>query len=219
MPGDTALVVGLGNPGAQYARTRHNAGFRVIDILAARLGVGLRAPRGMRGMAGEGRDGDRRLVLVQPMTYMNLSGESVQAFARYHKVEPEDIVVVHDDLDLPLGVLRVKRGGGDGGHNGLASISRALGSKEYARVRIGIDRPPGRQDPAEYVLQPFGKRGEETIGVVLQEAADAALIVIHEGVGTAQNRYNGPPGGSGSGGAQGGSGAPGGSGDGGASDG
>lgn len=193
MSNGAALIVGLGNPGPEYERTRHNMGFRVIDVLAGRLDARLRPLKGVRGLTAEARDGDRRVILAEPLTYMNLSGEAIQAFARYYKVEMEDIVIVHDDLDLPLGTIKVKRGGGDGGHNGLKHITRALGSPEYARVRLGIGRPPGRQQAVDYVLQPFGKKDEETVGVIVQEAADIALAMVHEGVEAVQNRVHGQP--------------------------
>jgi PTH1 family peptidyl-tRNA hydrolase len=187
-----ALVVGLGNPGSEYERTRHNLGFRVVDELCARLDAKLRPVKGVRGLAAEARDGERRVILAEPTTYMNLSGEAIGAFARYYKVDVEDIVVVHDDLDLPLGTLRVKRGGGDGGHNGLKHVTRALGTPDYARVRAGIGRPSGRKSPADYVLEAFTKKEEEIVGVEIKEAADAALAIVRDGVEAVQNRVNGP---------------------------
>jgi len=188
-----ALIVGLGNPGPEYARTRHNLGYRVVDVLASRLGVALKPSKGKRALVAEARDGDARLILAEPTTFMNLSGEAVGELARYYKVDLDDIVVVHDDLDLPTATIRLKRGGGDGGHNGLKHITRALGSPEYARVRIGIGRPPGRKDTVDYVLQAFSKKEEETVEVAIEEAADAAMLVIREGVESAQQRYHAGP--------------------------
>ena len=185
-----ALVVGLGNPGSEYERTRHNLGFRVVDVLAARFGVRLRAVRGVRALAGDARDGERVIYLAEPLTFMNLSGEAVRELARYYKVEIDDIVVVHDELDLPFGALRVKRGGGDAGHNGLKHITRALGSPEYARVRMGIGRPS--RGGADHVLSTFSKKEEETAGVLVEEAADAALQILREGVDATQNRVHAP---------------------------
>jgi PTH1 family peptidyl-tRNA hydrolase len=185
-----ALVVGLGNPGPEYERTRHNLGYRVVDTLASRLGVSLKPSKGKRALVAEARDGDARLILAEPTTYMNLSGEAVGELARYYKVDLEDIVVVHDDLDLPTAAIRLKRGGGDGGHNGLKHITRALGSPEYARVRIGIGRPPGRKDAVDYVLQPFSKKEEETVAVAIEEAADAVMLLLREDLEAAQQRYH-----------------------------
>ena len=141
----------------------------------------------MRALAADARDGEQRLVLATPTTFMNISGEAVRELSRWYKVPLEKIVIVHDDLDLALGVLRIKRGGGDGGHNGLKHITRALGSPDYARVRIGIGRPQGRQDPVDYVLQAFTKAEQETISVVFEQAADAALAVVRDGVDATQN--------------------------------
>ena len=187
---DAALVVGLGNPGPEYERTRHNVGFRVVDILADRLVARLKPVRGLPGLGATGRDGDRQLILAQPTTFMNLSGDAVREFARYYKVGREDIVVVHDELDLPFGQIRVKRGGGDAGHNGLKHITRALGSPDYARVRLGIGRPPGRMKGADYVLKPFAKAELDEVEVMLQEAADATLLVVRDGLEAAQQRYH-----------------------------
>lgn len=192
MPSGAALIVGLGNPGSGYVRTRHNVGFRVIDVLCARLGARLRPLKGVRGLSAETRDGDVRVILGEPTTYMNESGEAIGAFCRYYKVTASDLVVVHDELDLPFGVLRVKRGGGDAGHNGLKHITRALGTAEYARVRLGIGKPEGRRSGADYVLDDFTKKEEETVAVMLEEAADAALAIVHEGLDAVQNRVHAP---------------------------
>jgi PTH1 family peptidyl-tRNA hydrolase len=185
-----ALVVGLGNPGPEYARTRHNLGYRVVDVLAERLGARLKPVKGMRALAAEARDGDRRIILAQPTTYMNESGEAVRELARYYKVDVDDIVIVHDELDLPVAQMKVKRGGGDAGHNGLKHITKALGSREYARVRIGIGKPPGRKQGVDHVLQGFSKKEAEIVDVAIEQAADAALTVVHDGVDAAQQRFH-----------------------------
>jgi len=148
------LVVGLGNPGPSYAGNRHNAGFLVLDLLAERAGGRFRAHKG-RADTVEGRLAGRRVVLVKPKCYMNESGGPVASLRSFFKVPLERAVVVHDELDLPYGAVRLKRGGGDNGHNGLRSVTSALGSKDYLRVRFGIGRPPGRQDPADFVLKDF----------------------------------------------------------------
>ena len=189
MPGP-ALVVGLGNPGPEYERTRHNLGFRVIDVLADRLGARLKPVRGMRARAAEARDGDRRIILAQPTTYMNESGGAVSELARYYKVDPHDIVIVHDELDLPVAQLKVKRGGGDAGHNGLKDITKALGTPDYARVRIGIGKPPGRKQGVDHVLQGFSKKEQPDVDVAVEQAADAALTVVNAGVEAAQQQFH-----------------------------
>lgn len=188
---DPALVVGLGNPGPEYERTRHNVGSRALDVLCARAGARLRSLKGVRALAAETRDGDLRLVLARPTTYMNESGEAVAPLCRYFKIGVEQLVVLHDEIDLPLGELRVKRGGGDAGHNGLRSITRALGP-DYLRVRIGIGRPPGAKQAADHVLDRFSKQEEQEVAVALEEAADAALMLLRDGVEPTQNHYHGP---------------------------
>jgi PTH1 family peptidyl-tRNA hydrolase len=189
---DRDLVVGLGNPGSRYERTRHNAGFLVLDVLAARAGGSFRAPGALQRRADvlEARPAGVPAVLAKPRSFMNESGGAVVAVSRFYKIPVERIVVVHDDLDLPFGSLRLKRGGGDGGHNGLRSLTSALGSKEYVRVRFGIGRPPGRQDPADFVLREFGSVERRELGVQLERAADAVEAVLADGLEAAQNEYN-----------------------------
>jgi len=187
---DRFLIVGLGNPGPRYAATRHNAGFFVVDLLAARIGGRFKAHRS-RCEIVEGRLAGQPVVLAKPMSFMNESGGPVNAAAKFFKVPVERIVVVHDELDLPFGALRLKRGGGEGGHNGLRSTSSALGSKEYVRVRFGIGRPPGRQDPADYVLREFAGTEKKELEFLVDRAADAVELVLTSGLETAQNRYNG----------------------------
>ena len=187
------LVVGLGNPGREYAANRHNVGFMVADLLASRIGA--RFGRHKRAVAevAEGRlgFGGPKLILAKPLTFMNLSGAPVVALAQFFKVPVDNVVAVHDELDLPYGQVRVKRGGGEGGHNGLRSMSKSLGSKEYARVRFGIGRPPGRQDPADYVLSDFSGAERKELAFLVDRTADVAEAVVLEGVEWAQNKYHG----------------------------
>ena len=183
------LVVGLGNPGPGYAGNRHNVGAMVLDELAARAGVKLSPGKGKRArtLIGEGRLAGRRVVLARPTSYMNESGGPVRGLLDYHHLPVEDLVVVHDELDLPFTTVRLKRGGGEGGHNGLRSISRSTGTKEYLRVRVGIGRPPGRQDPADFVLKDFSATERKTLDLLVAEAADAAELLVERGLEAAQN--------------------------------
>lgn len=189
MPDERFLLVGLGNPGPRYAATRHNAGFFVLDELASRMGAGFKSSKTHSDIA-EGRLSGIPVVLAKPQSFMNSSGGPVAAVCRFYKIDVSRLVVVHDELDLPYETLRLKRGGGEGGHNGLRSTSSALGSKEYVRVRFGIGRPPGRQDPADYVLREFSAAERKTIEFVVDRAADAAEAVLAEGLEAAQNRFN-----------------------------
>ncbi|GAA4567425.1 aminoacyl-tRNA hydrolase [Micromonospora coerulea] len=187
------LVVGLGNPGREYAGNRHNVGFMVAELLAGRLGG--RFGRHKRAVAevAEGRlgFGGPKLVLMKPLTYMNLSGGPVVALAQFHKIPPAQVIAVHDELDIPYGQLRVKCGGGEGGHNGLRSMSKSLGTKEYVRVRFGIGRPPGRQDPADYVLSDFSAVERKELEFLVDRAADVVESVVTRGVEPTQNLYHG----------------------------
>ncbi len=185
-----ALVVGLGNPGPEYEATRHNVGFRVVELLAARAGGGRFSKHRTNADVLEGRLAGRRVVLAKPRTYMNLSGGPVAGLAHYFSVPVADVVVLHDELDLDFGVVRLKRGGGEGGHNGLRSISKALGTKEYLRVRFGIGRPPGRQDPADYVLKRFSGAEAKELDLAVDLAADAAEALLGESLEAAQNRFH-----------------------------
>ena len=190
MPDERTVVVGLGNPGPRYAATRHNLGFLVLDLLAERAGGRFKAHRANADVLETRLDGVP-VVLAKPRSFMNESGGPVVNVARFYKVPPERIVVVHDELDLPYGTLRLKRGGGDGGHNGLKSVTAALGSKDYARVRFGIGRPPGRQDPADYVLREFGSAERKDLAVDVDRAADAVELLLSAGLEAAQNTYHG----------------------------
>jgi peptidyl-tRNA hydrolase, PTH1 family len=186
------LVVGLGNPGKEYAANRHNVGFMVADLLAGRVGAKFgRSKRGHADVA-EGRlgYGGPKLILVKPLTFMNLSGAPVAQLSQFFKVPVDNVLAVHDELDVPYGQIRAKRGGGEGGHNGLRSMSKSLATKEYARVRFGIGRPPGRQDPADYVLSDFGAAERKELEFLVDRAADVAEAVVLEGVEWAQNKYH-----------------------------
>ena len=185
-----ALVVGLGNPGPEYAETRHNVGVRVVELLAARAGGGQFSKHKANADVLEGRLAGRRAVLAVPRTYMNVSGGPVAGLLRYYGVEPTDLVVVHDDLDLGFGVVRLKQGGGEGGHNGLRSISASIGTKDYLRVRFGIGRPPGRQDPADFVLKRFSGAERKELEFAVDLAADAAEALLRDGLEPAQNRFH-----------------------------
>ena len=187
------LVVGLGNPGREYAGNRHNVGFMVAELLASRVGAKFGRHKRAVAEVAEGRlgFGGPKLILVKPLTYMNLSGAPVSALAQFFKVPVENVVAVHDELDVPYGQVRAKRGGGEGGHNGLRSMSKSLGTKEYARVRFGIGRPPGRQDPADYVLSDFSAVERKELDFLVDRAADVVEAVVLEGVEWAQNKFHG----------------------------
>lgn len=188
----TLVVAGLGNPGPEYAGTRHNVGFLVVDLLAQRSGASFKKHRSGAQIAEThvGPPPATKAVLAKPMGYMNLSGGPVAGVSSYFGVPADRVVVVHDDLDLPLGTIRLKAGGGDGGHNGLRSITKSLGTKDYLRVRIGIGRPPGRQDPADFVLKPFAADERPEVGVVIEEAADAVELLAREGLEYTQNQIH-----------------------------
>jgi PTH1 family peptidyl-tRNA hydrolase len=183
------LVVGLGNPGPGYAGNRHNVGAMVLDELAGRAGIRLAPGKGARSRAvsGEGRLAGRRVILARPLTYMNESGGPVRGLLDYHSVAASDLVVLHDELDIGFASVRLKVGGGEGGHNGLRSITRALGTKDYLRVRVGIGRPPGRQDPADFVLKDFSSTERKELALLLVEAADATELLLAKGLEAAQN--------------------------------
>ena len=184
------LVAGLGNPGPRYAGNRHNIGFMVADVLAARAGgASFRRDRSS-AHAAAGLLGGVPVVLVKPMSYMNLAGGPVTAVARFHKIPPQRIVVVHDELDLPYEAIRLKLGGGDNGHNGLRSVTAALGTRDYFRVRIGIGRPPGRQDPADFVLSDFSVAERSELGLVVERGADAVEALLRRGLAAAQNEFH-----------------------------
>ncbi|MCO6006755.1 aminoacyl-tRNA hydrolase [Actinoallomurus purpureus] len=183
------LVVGLGNPGPEYAGNRHNAGFMVLDVLAARMGGRFKAHKA-RADVVEGRLAGVRVVLAKPRSYMNESGGPVKALRDFYKVPLERVIVVHDELDIPYGTLRLKRGGGDNGHNGLRSITKALGGRDYPRVRFGIGRPPGRMDAAMFVLRDFSAAERKELDLNAERAADATETLITDGLERAQNVFH-----------------------------
>lgn len=189
MTDDRHLIVGLGNPGPRYAATRHNIGFAVVDLLAERIGGRFKAHRS-RCEIVEGRLDGVPVVLAKPLSYMNESGGPVNAAARFFKTPVERIVVAHDELDLPFGAVRLKSGGGAGGHNGLRSMISALGSPEFARVRFGIGRPPGRQDPADFVLREFSGAERKDVAYLVDRAADATEALLRDGLEAAQNEFH-----------------------------
>jgi PTH1 family peptidyl-tRNA hydrolase len=184
------LVVGLGNPGERYATTRHNIGARVVERLADRLGTRLRKVRFNPIEAADGRVDDSPLVLARPLTFMNVSGPAIASLARRRGVEPEHVVACHDEIDLAFGSLKLKQGGSTAGHHGLDSLAQGLRSSDFHRVRLGVGRPPGRKDAADYVLEPFAKAERETVEVLIEEAADAVLTLVREGLTAAQDRHN-----------------------------
>ena len=183
------LVIGLGNPGPSYAGTRHNAGARVLDVLAGRAGASWKSHKSRNDVV-ETRWSGERVVLAKPRSYMNESGGPVCAVRDFFKAPLERLVVVHDELDLPFATLRLKQGGGDNGHNGLKSLRRSLGSGEFFRVRVGIGRPPGRQDPADWVLKDFSAAERKELDLLFERAADAVETLVEQGLAAAQNRYN-----------------------------
>jgi PTH1 family peptidyl-tRNA hydrolase len=188
---NATLIVGLGNPGPTYAGNRHNVGHMVADVLADRMRERFRSHKAGAEVA-EGRLtlGGPRLIVAKLHCYMNVSGGPTAALLRFFGLDTDALIVVHDELDIPFGTLRVKRGGGEGGHNGLKSITAALGTKDYLRVRVGIGRPPGRMDPADYVLRDFPSAERAELGVCLEEAADAALMLIDDGLHATQNKLH-----------------------------
>src|SRR5215472_14144198 len=183
------LIAGLGNPGEQYAANRHNVGFLVADELAERAGVRFKRDRS-RAQVASGRLAGVPVVLAKPMTFMNVSGGPVRALRGFYKVPGDRIVVIHDELDIPFDTVRLKLGGGDNGHNGLRSVTAALGTRDYYRIRIGIGRPPGRMDPADFVLRDFSAAEREALPVLLSRSADAAELLLERGLATAQNEFH-----------------------------
>jgi len=188
-PDTPVLVVGLGNPGPRYAGNRHNVGFLVVDELAARIGGKFKAHKAGADVL-EGRLAGRRVALAKPRSFMNVSGGPVTGTARFYKVAPEDIVVVHDELDLDFGTVRLKQGGGENGHNGLRSISKSLSTRDYLRVRFGIGRPPGRMDPADFVLRDFSPAERKELAFSVDHCADATEALVGKGLEAAQNLFH-----------------------------
>ena len=190
MAENSFLLIGFGNPGREYRNNRHNTGFMLIDRIAVRLnarGMKLQSKAIITTVVYE----DKKLILAKPQTYMNLSGQSVQGLANFYKLSFDRLLVAHDDLDLPFGTIRLRPGGGPGGQKGVASAIERLGTKDFVRLRMGISRPPGRMDPADYVLQDYSTDEMKTLSEILDRAADAALMFVMEGLDMAMNKYNG----------------------------
>jgi PTH1 family peptidyl-tRNA hydrolase len=190
--GETWLVAGLGNPGRAYAGHRHNVGFLVVDLLAERIGARLARHKRAVADVAEGRLGlgGPRLVLAKPLSYMNLSGGPVAGLSRFYRIPPTRIIAVYDEIDLPYGTLRGRLDGGEGGHNGVRSLSQSLSTKEFLRVRFGVGRPPGRQDPADWVLSDFTAGERKDLGYLVDRAADFVETIITKGLDPAQNLYH-----------------------------
>ncbi len=190
MTPDTYLLIGLGNPGREYRDSRHNFGFMLIDRLIIRLNA-----RGMKvqskAIITTALYEDRKLILAKPQTYMNLSGQSAQGLLNFYKLPMENMLVAHDDLDIPFGTIRIRPGGGPGGQRGMASTIEQLGTKEFPRLRLGIGRPPGRMDPSAYVLQNFSRDEMKLLSEIIDRAADAALTFVTDGLNKAMNKFNG----------------------------
>lgn len=184
------LIVGLGNPGPKYHNNRHNVGFMVADALGDRANIPIRRFE-FRALIGKGDFADTRLILAKPQTYMNNSGQAVSALVNFYKIPTEKILVVHDDLDLPFGTLRMRPQGGAGGQRGVGSIIAKLNTIEFARLRVGIGRPPGRMDPSDYVLHDFDPPEEEMLPEILDSAVKAIRLFIEEDIEQAMNKFNG----------------------------
>ena len=189
-PETTYLLIGLCNPGREYRDSRHNLGFMVIDRLIIRLNA-----RGMKlqskAVVTSASYEDRKLILAKPQTYMNLSGQSAQGLLNFYKIPVENMLIAHDDLDIPFGTIRIRPKGGPGGQGGMASTINQLGTKDFPRLRLGIGRPPGRMDPAAYVLQDFSREEMKVLSEIVDRAADAALEFVKNGLNAAMNKYNG----------------------------
>jgi PTH1 family peptidyl-tRNA hydrolase len=185
------LVAGLGNPGERYARSRHNVGRMVADELVRAAGERLRKARFLPAVVAQIREGGEVVFVATSTRYMNEAGPSYASLAKKHGVDPDHVIAVHDELEIPPGELRVKRGGGSAGHNGLRSLTSALGTPEYLRVRVGIGRPPGRQDPAGFVLAPVARRDEADLAIWVDRAADAVRSLVTDGLERTQDRFNG----------------------------
>ena len=190
MTENTFLIAGLGNPGREYKDNRHNVGFMMVDRIAVRLNA-----RGMKviskAIVMDARHEDKKLILAKPQTFMNLSGQSVQGLAHFYKIPPENLMILSDDLDIPFGTIRIRASGGPGGQRGLGSILEKLGTKDIPRLRIGIGRPPGRMDPAAYVLQNFSRDEEKELSNILDHGADAVFEFVTNGLNPAMNKFNG----------------------------
>jgi peptidyl-tRNA hydrolase, PTH1 family len=188
---DTWLIVGLGNPGPEYSHNRHNVGQMVLDELAARAGGKFKSHKA-RAQVLEGRlgIGGPRIVLAKPQSYMNVSGGPVSALAQFYGIDPAHVIAVHDEIDIPFDTVRLKIGGGEGGHNVLRDISKALGTKDYLRVRVGVGRPPGRMDTADFVLRDFSAPEKKDLPFLIDAAADAVEVLVKDGLPAAQQKFH-----------------------------
>lgn len=190
MPQEIYLIIGLGNPGREYKETRHNIGFMLIDHLAEKIGA-----RGMKvqskAIITSGLYEERKFILAKPQTYMNLSGQSVQGLLHFYKIPHANLLVAHDDLDIPYGTIRIRPSGGPGGQRGMANTIELLGTKDFPRLRLGIGRPPGRMEAKDYVLQNFSKDELKLMPDVLSRGSDATLEFVMNGLNAAMNKYNG----------------------------
>jgi PTH1 family peptidyl-tRNA hydrolase len=186
---ETFLIVGLGNPGAGYSHNRHNVGQMALDVLAARMSVSFKAHKAGAAVA-EGRLGEHKLILAKPATFMNVSGRPVAALMKFYSIEASHLIVLHDELDIDAAVIRLKQGGGHAGHNGLRDIIAAIGTNDFSRVRIGIGRPPGQMQTADFVLQNFGTVERKELPVTLEIAADAVEAIVADGVAKASARFH-----------------------------
>ena len=184
------LIVGLGNPGREYRENRHNVGFMLVDRLCAALGTKIGKVQS-KALMGSGQLDGKKVILAKPQTYMNLSGQAVSGLMRFYKIPTENLLVAYDDLDLPLGTIRIRPSGGSAGQKGLGSIIEQMGTNDVSRMRIGIGRPPGQMDAADYVLQNFSSQEREVLELTLDKAVKAAQVFIEKGLETAMNQYNG----------------------------
>lgn len=189
-PSERYLLVGLGNPGREYQNTRHNIGFRCADAFTRAHGLAYESKKRSKAIVAEGTVAGQRVLVAKPQTYMNLSGSAVQGLAAFYKIPPQRILVIYDDLDLPAATLRVRSKGGSGGHRGMTDIIRRLGTQEFPRIRFGIGRPPGRMDPADYVLQRFSPEEEPAIAEAVERAIAAVEIWLRDGIEAAMNASN-----------------------------
>ena len=189
LPAFPYLVIGLGNPGRKYQGNRHNIGFMLVDRLAARLGVVFSRVE-FKALVTKGEYQDKKIILAKPQTFMNLSGNSAASLVHYYKIPLSQIILIYDDVDLPLGALRIRPGGGSGGHKGMASTIEQLGTQDFPRMRIGIDRPPGRMPVPDYVLQDFSKGDKAIVESSLERGVEAVLLFVSQGLDPAMNHYN-----------------------------
>lgn len=187
---ETFLIVGLGNPGKEYQNNRHNIGFMAIDQITKEFGFDKYKVK-YKAVVREGKYEERKIILVKPQTFMNLSGNAVRPLVNFYKISPGNLIVIHDDLDLPALFMRLRPGGGAGGQKGVASIIQNLGTQNFNRIRIGIGRPPGRMDAADYVLQNFSKQEEKEIPLLLDKIAEAVISILNDGIEVAMNKFNG----------------------------